>query len=73
MMDTLARYFTYADLGEAEEFIDTFTPDGVLEVIMPGTTEVAARGFHQALGGHDEMRTMNRNSAAEPADESSST
>lgn len=66
MMDTLARYFTYADLGEAEVFIDTFTPDGVLEVIMPGTTEVwNPEGFIKRWVGHDELRTMNHKSAPE--------
>lgn len=66
MLDTLSRYFTYADLGRADEFLETFTPDGVLEVIMPGTTEVwEPEGYIKRWAGHEELRRNILNSTPE--------
>lgn len=66
MMDTVAKYYTYADLGMADEFLETFTPDGVLDVIMPGATEVwSPEGYLKRWAGHDELRAMVLKSAPE--------
>jgi hypothetical protein len=44
MMDVFAKYAWYNDLGRAEEWASLFTPDGILEAVLPGETEPFAPG-----------------------------
>src|SRR5262245_55283756 len=54
MMDIFGRYAWYCDMGQAEEFADLFTPDGVLETVMPGqSTPFAPGGKVKHFQGRD--------------------
>jgi hypothetical protein len=46
LMQKVSEYAWAADLGEFEKFADLFTPDGVLEAVIPGTSEPFAPGGH---------------------------
>lgn len=66
MMDVLARYHWYADMGQTDEFLELFTPDGVLEVIMPGTTEPwSPEGFTKHFAGREGIRKYMKGSSPE--------
>jgi hypothetical protein len=57
MMDTLAKYAWCCDNGDTDELMELFTPDGVLEAVIPGTTEPYAPSGHvKRFEGREALR-----------------